>query len=137
MSEAVTVMVFWTTRKETLRTFAAIRRNWKKVARCFGFGDRDARFALGAMRRMGREVRRWSTASDFARVSLGECCDIKCLCKAVEKAMPRAEKTIKALWDIADASAHGYWSAGSGNTETYRRASDGWYAVVDGEEEDT
>ncbi len=136
MPDEVTVMVFWVTRQEMLRTFATIRRNWRKVARSFGFGDHDARFALGAMRRMARETRKWSAPSDLARVALEECCDIKCLCLAVEGAMPGAMKTIEKLWHIADAAAHGYWSAGSGDTETYRRTRDGWSFVEEDEAED-
>lgn len=49
--------------------------------------------------------------------------------------MPRAAKTIERLGHIADASAHGYWSGGAGDTETYRRTPDGWEMVADDAEE--
>lgn len=136
MSEEVTVMVFWTTRQEMARTFAAVRRRWAKVSRCFSFGESDARFARRAMAAMQREARKWSAPSDCARVDVDECRDIKCLCLAVEKAMPRAAKTIERLWHIADASAHGYWSGGAGDTETYRRTQEGWEMVADDAEEE-
>ena len=133
MTEEVTVMVFWTTRQEMDRTFAAIRRQWSKVSKCFSCGESDARFALRAMAAMQREARKWSAASDCARVAVDDCRDIKCLCLAVEKAMPRAAKTIERLGHIADASAQGYWSGGS-DTETYRRTANGWEMIEEDEE---
>ena len=120
-----TVMVFWTTRRETLRTLATICRRWRKVSRHFD-SPRDARWALAAMRRMARDIRGWSHPTDLARVRVQNCADLKCLTLAVEAAMPRAQKTNTLLRHIADAASSGCWSADDSDTEEYKRTAQGW-----------
>lgn len=133
--ETVTLMVFWTTRREMLRTFATIRRQWRTVSRQFVFGERDARFALESMRRMSRDIRWWSAPSDLARVDVTNCSDLKCLLEAVDRAMPRAKVTMESLRHITDAASVGYWGAEPRDTEEYQRTPDGWVMTREGDEE--